>query len=52
MRIETVKRNRNNYVNVRFGTREEACALRRALRNIGMKADPYYAANKTVRIYG
>ena len=43
----------NNYTNLKFNTKEEADAVRAALKltSLADRVDPYYTATKTVRVY-
>ena len=52
--IKTVTTGNNNYVNLKFKTKEEADAVRAALRltSAAKRVDPYHEAVKTVRVYG
>lgn len=52
MKTITNTKNRNNYVNIKVETKEQAAAIRAVLRSYGnAKVDPYYEAEKTVRVY-
>ena len=46
-----VKNTTNNYVTYTFKTIEAAIAYRLLARGFGMKADPYYEAKRSVRVY-
>ena len=49
--IKVTQNRTNNYINIKTNYEWMASLARKSLRMVGVKADPYYEAKKTVRIY-